>query len=190
MPKILIVNPPFYRLQGASLIHYPPGCCYVAAALEEAGFDSLIYNADHDPSCKTILGNTNHINLKALTSQHDMYSQRLKSATDPVWLQIRSFLADYKPDILIISVFSTTLTAGNRIAAIAKELTSSVKTVFEGCFNRGLHCAIDPAANGDFSVMDFAIRREPEPTVVEIVRRIATNSRDFFGNPKPIVEFP
>ena len=36
--KILIINPPFYRLQNASLVHYPPGCCNVAAALEKAGF--------------------------------------------------------------------------------------------------------------------------------------------------------
>ena len=117
MPKILIVNPPFYRLQGTSLIHYPPGCCYVAAALEEAGFESVIYNADYDPSRKTILGNTNHINFKALTSQHEDYVRRLGDRDDPVWQELRAFLAGFRPDILIVSVFSTTLTAGNRIAA-------------------------------------------------------------------------
>ena len=177
--KILIVNPPFYRLQGASLIHYPPGCCYMAATLEEAGFNSLIYNADYDPSKKTILGNTDHINVKALTEQHEEYNRRLNDDKDSIWKEIGSYIEKYGPDVLIISVFNTTLTAGDKIAKIAKELNPKTITIFEGCTNRGLHCAIDPSVNGDFSVMDFAIRREPELTVVELVKAIASKSGDF-----------
>lgn len=177
--KILIINPPFYRLQGASLVHYPAGSCYVAASLEKAGIPALIYNADYDPGKKTILGNTDHINVKALTQQHEEYNRRLHSNDDPIWQEITSYIAKYNPDILIISVFNTTLTAGNRIARIAKQLNPRVITVFEGCVNRGLHCAIDPAASGDFSLMDFALRREPEFQAVELVKAIAAGSTDF-----------
>jgi len=179
MMKILIINPPFYRLQEASLVHYPPGCCYVAATLEEAGFSSVIYNADYDPNKKTILGNTDHINVRALTGQHDEYSRRLHNDDDPIWKEIGDYIARYKPDILIVSVFNTTLTAGNKIARIAKDLDPKVLTIFEWCTNRGLHCAIDPSANGDFSVMDFALRKEPEFTVVELVKAIMAKSTDF-----------
>ncbi len=179
--KILIINPPFYRLQRASLIHYPPGCCYMAATLEEAGFDSVIYNADYDPNKKTILGNTDHINVKALTEEHDNYDRRLHSNDDPIWKEIRDYLIGYKPDVLIISVFNTTVTAGNNIARMAKELYPDVVTIFEGSPNRGLHCAIDPSTNGDFSVMDFAIRKEPEFTIVELVKALAAKSTDFAG---------
>lgn len=177
--RILIINPPFYRLQGASLIHYPPGCCYMGATLEEAGFSPVIYNADYDPHKKTILGNTDHINIKALTEQHVEYSKRLNNDSDPIWKEIRDYIARFKPEILIISVFNTTLTAGNKIAGIAKGLDPKVVTVFEGCTNRGLHCAIDPSTNGDFSVMDFALRKEPELTVVELVEGIRDNADDF-----------
>lgn len=177
--KILIINPPFYRLQGASLVHYPMGCCYVAATLEEAGIDSLIYNADYDPRKKTILGNTDHINVRALTEQYEAYQKRLHSYREPIWQEIRDYLAQKKPDMLIISVFNTTLTAGNKIAKIAKELNPRVITVFEGLCNRGLHCAIDPAASGDFTIMDFALRREPEYTAVELVKAIEAKNKDF-----------
>ncbi len=177
--KILIINPPFYRLQGASLVHYPAGCCYVAVCLEQAGFPALIYNADYDPRKKTILGNTDHINFKALIKQHEEYDRRLHNDADPLWQEITDYLIKYNPDILIISVFNTTLTAGNKIAGIAKRLNPKVATVFEGCTNRGLHCAIDPSLNGDFSVMDFALRREPELTSVELVKAMGENCRDF-----------
>lgn len=179
MKKILIINPPFYRLQNASLVHYPPGCCYVAATLEQAGFQPLIYNADYDPNKKTIIGNTSHLNIKALTELHREYEKRLHDDKDPVWKEISAYLKRYKPEILIISVFNTTLTAGNKIAKIAKKLDPQVITIFEGFTNRGLHCAIDPATNGDFSVMDFALRKEPEFTAVELVKAIEKGAKDF-----------
>ena len=177
--KILIINPPFYRLQSASLVHYPPGCCYVAAALEEGGFSSIIYNADYDSRKKTILGNTDHINFKALIEQYEKYNSRLYDDNDLIWKEIRDYIIGYNPDILIVSVFNTTLTAGNKIAKIAKNLNPKTFTIFEGCTNRGLHCAINPSTNSDFSVMDFAIRREPEFTIVELVKAIVNKTQDF-----------
>lgn len=179
MKKILLINPPFYRLQGACLIHYPTGCCYMAASLEKANFTSLIYNADYSSTKKTIMGNTNHINIGALTNLNKQYEKRLHNLSDPVWKEIQRYLQNFKPDILIISVFNTTLTAGNIIAKIAKTLNPKVITVFEGSTNRGLHCAIDPSTSGDWSVMDFALRREPEETVVELVRALEKNTRNF-----------
>jgi len=178
--KILIINPPFYRLQRASLVHYPPSCCYIAAVLEKAGFnDILIYNADFDPHKKTILGNTNHLNIKALTELAEEYDKRLHNDQDPVWKEIGKFIGEYRPDLLILSVFSTTLTAGNKIARMAKETNPVIKTIFEGSTNRGLHCAIDPSTNADVSVMDFALRKEPEETAIELVRALAAGTNDF-----------
>lgn len=151
----------------------------MAATLEEAGFNSLIYNADYDPAKKTILGNTNHLNVKALTELSHEYYRRLHNDFDPIWDEIRNYIARYGPDVLIISVFSTTITAGNRIAQIAKDINPKIITVFEGSTNRGLHCAIDPSTNVDSRFMDFAIRKEPEYTVVELIKAIAANTKDF-----------
>lgn len=177
--KILIINPPFYRLQRASLVHYPPGCCYMAAALERAGFPSLIYNTDYDFKKKTILGNTNHLQVTALTNLADEYQKRLNNLNDPLWLEIKDYLLQFKPDILILSVFSTTLTAGNIIAKMAKAVNPAVKTVYEGSTNRGLHCAVDPSLSEDTSSMDFVLRREPEATVVELIEAIKNSQADF-----------
>ncbi|MCL5072829.1 MAG: B12-binding domain-containing radical SAM protein [Actinobacteria bacterium] len=179
MKKILIVNPPFYRLQNASLVHYPPGCCMVAAVLEKIGYAPVIYNADYDPDKKTILGNTDHLNVNVLTRQYNDYLKRLNGNTDPIWKEIKNYLKEYNPDVLVVSVFNTTLTAGNKIAKMAKELNPKVITIFEGMTNRGLHCAIDPSTAGDFSVMDYAIRKEPELTIMELMKAIEKGLKDF-----------
>jgi radical SAM superfamily enzyme YgiQ (UPF0313 family) len=163
------------------LIHYPAGPCYVAASLEKAGFPVVIYNADYEPGRKTILGNTNHLDFKSLTENHAVYEKRLHDPRDPIWAEIRARICGYQPDVLILSAFNTTLTACNTIARIAKEWNPKVVTVFEGLINRGLHCATDPSQNSDWAVMDFALRREPEATAVELLKALEQGSQDFSG---------
>ncbi|MBI4594962.1 MAG: hypothetical protein HY730_01120 [Candidatus Tectomicrobia bacterium] len=61
----------------------------------------IIYNADYDPNKKTILGNTNHLNVKALTHLAEEYNKRLHDDEDLVWQEIRNYMAAYNPEILI-----------------------------------------------------------------------------------------
>lgn len=179
--KILIVNPPFYRLQRASLMHYPQGCCFVGGALERAGFNSVkIYNTDFEARKKTILGNTNHLNGKALKDLAKEYDRRLHDDNDPIWKEINDYISKEDPNVLVFGVFSTTITAGIKIAKMAKAIKPSIVTVFEGNYNRGLHCAIDPSKQGDWGVMDFAIRKEPEETVVELMQALEKGQKDFY----------
>jgi len=177
--KILLISPPFYRLQEASMIHYPAGACLVAGALERAGFTSTVWNADFDPTKKTVLGNTNHLNPDNLIKQHEEYLRRLDDLSDPVWQEVREFIEDYKPDVLIVSAFSITLTSAHNVARIAKEINPKVVTVLEGLINRGVFCAIDPGKVGDFEVIDFGLSRDPEPVAVDLVKAIEKGEMDF-----------
>lgn len=177
--KIVIVSPPFYRLQDATLVHYPAGACYVAGILEKNGYSSIVYNADWDPSKKTILGNTNHLNPEALIEKHEAYSKRLKDLNDPVWLDVKKFIQQQNPDVLIISAFNITLTAAHQVAKIAKQLNPKVITVLEGCMNRGVFCAIDPGKVADWELIDFTLNREPELTVVELIKALDQKETNF-----------
>lgn len=177
--NILLVNPPFYRLHNASMVHYPPGPCSIAANLEKNCFDSLVFNADWTPKKKTIIGNINHLRIKALAEANQMFLKRLDDPKDPVWIEMRDFINNFKPHMVGISVFNTTFLSGLMVAKIAKELFPKVITFMEGSQNRGFHCAINPEDVADFSVIDFAIRKEPEITVVELTKAIATGKTDY-----------
>ncbi len=151
----------------------------MAASLEQAGYDSLVYNADWSPEKKTIIGNINHLRIKALAETNRMFLKRLEDPGDPVWREMRNFIQDFKPDIVGISVFNTTLRSGHMTARIVRELFPEALTFLEGSQNRGFHCAIDPAPVADYSVIDAAVRKEPEITVVELVEAVRAGKRDF-----------
>jgi radical SAM superfamily enzyme YgiQ (UPF0313 family) len=177
--KILLINPPFYRLQNASMVHYPPGPCSMAATLERAGYDPVVFNADWTPQKKTIIGNINHLRIEALAEANEMYRRRLDDPGDPVWQELRAFVQGFKPDLVGISVFNTTLHSGHMAARIAKELFPQVAIFLEGSQNRGFHCAIDPAPVADYSIVDFAVSHEPEITVLELVEALRAGKREF-----------
>ena len=45
--KVLLVNPPFYRLLGSHYNANSLGIAYVASYLNENGHDAWLYNADY-----------------------------------------------------------------------------------------------------------------------------------------------
>ena len=177
--RILLINPPFYRLQDASMVHYPPGPCSIAASLEVAGFDSLVYNTDWTPDKKTIIGNINHLRIKALAEANASFRRRLEDANDPLWCEIREFIKDYGPDVVGISIFNTTLKSGIMVARLTKEVAPQAKVFVEGSQNRGFHCAIDPSTVVDYDLVDVAIRQEPEETAVEYIKALASGTVDL-----------
>ena len=47
MAKVLLVNPPFYRLLGSHYNANSLGIAYIAALLHHHGHDAWLYNADY-----------------------------------------------------------------------------------------------------------------------------------------------
>jgi radical SAM superfamily enzyme YgiQ (UPF0313 family) len=161
------------------MVHYPAGPCSISANLEKNGFGSSVYNADWTSDKKTIIGNINHLRINALKEANEMFLKRIDDPGDPVWVEMRDVIKSFKPDIVGISVFNTTNRSGHMVAKIAKELFPDVITFMEGSQNRGFHCAVNTADIADFSVIDFAVRKEPEVTVLELVNRINSGKRDY-----------
>ena len=47
MAKVLLVNPPFYRLLGSKYNANSLGIAYIASYLNKRGHDAWLYNADY-----------------------------------------------------------------------------------------------------------------------------------------------
>ena len=47
MAKVLLVNPPFYRLLGSHYNANSLGIAYIASVLNQHGHDAWLYNADY-----------------------------------------------------------------------------------------------------------------------------------------------
>ena len=57
MAKVLLVNPPFYRLLGSHYNANSLGIAYIASYLNKNGHDAWLYNADY-------VSDKNYVNLK------------------------------------------------------------------------------------------------------------------------------
>lgn len=165
--KIVLVNPPWFRLQGASLVHYPPGPCHIASALEQINYDSIVWNADFDSERKAVVGGTNIINTDELTRQHKVYQKNLNDLNGPIWLEVREKLKEFNPDILGISVYSCSLKSSLNVAKIAKEINSNMVIIFGG-----IHPTIDPDGVIKNPEVDYVVVGEGEITIQELIRAI------------------
>lgn len=172
--NIVLLVPPWYRLQEACLSHYPPGPTYIAGALKQCGYDSIVWNGDYDPTVKSVVGGTNILNTDELTEKHRLYIQNLYNLNHPVWKDVEKKLKLFKPDVLGISTYSATFQAGLHTAQIAKSLHPDVITIFGG-----VHPTIDPKGVAMHEEVDFVVMGEGEITMQELVRAIDSGSRDY-----------
>lgn len=172
--NIVLMVPPWYRLQEACLSHYPPGPTYIAGALKQCGYDSIVWNGDYDPTVKSVVGGTNILNTDELTEKHHLYIQNLYNLEHPVWKDVEEKLKRFKPDVLGISTYSATFQAGLHTAHIARKLYPDVTTIFGG-----VHPSIAPKEVAALDEVDFVVMGEGEVTMQELVKAIDTSSRDY-----------
>ena len=70
MAKVLLVNPPFYRLLGSHYNANSLGIAYIASYLNKRGHDAWLYNADY-------VSDKNYGNLKKLFQNYYKYKKNL-----------------------------------------------------------------------------------------------------------------
>src|SRR3990167_8415297 len=150
--NILLMTPPWYRLQGASLSHYPPGPTYIAGALEKIGYDAIVWNADYDPRIRPVVGGTNILDTDELTKKHNLYVENLNNLEKAIWKEMADKLRLFNPNVLGISAYSATYKACLNVASIAKRLNPDVINIFGG-----VHPSIDPEGVAREKVVDFVV---------------------------------
>jgi anaerobic magnesium-protoporphyrin IX monomethyl ester cyclase len=90
--KVLLVNPPFYRLLGSRFKEVPLGLAYIAEAINRTEHKAWIYNADdcsaEGCSTKTIYDNSINANEILNNSQH------------PLWQEVVNTILSQEPDVV------------------------------------------------------------------------------------------
>lgn len=136
---VLLIHPPWFRLQDSSLIPYPAGPCSVAAVLEAAGLDALVWNGDFAPEGPLSIGGTDILKTDELVLAHDKYLARLNDHDDPIWYEVLEIIEITSPKIVGISVYSASFKSAANIATIIKEKHPDIAIVFGG-----VHASIAP----------------------------------------------
>lgn len=156
--KVLLINPPFYRLMNSHFNGLSLGLCYMASVLKNAGFNVRIYNADY-------LNDTKYITQKDLLENYENYKAILGNPYHPIWQEIRKVVEKFEPDLVGITALTGTYKSAEMIAEIVKSHDPKITLVIGG-----VHPMILPDEVTNNKMFDLVVRGEGENTFLEIAR--------------------
>ena len=99
MSKVLLVNPPFYRLLQSHYNANSLGIAYVASYLNAHGHDSWLYNAD-------FLNTKIFLNQKDLFKGFTDYRKFFQDDNNEIWEEIIAKIISFEPEKICGYVFS------------------------------------------------------------------------------------
>ena len=158
MKKILLINPPFYRLMGSHFNGMNLGLSYIASILAHNGYNVAIYNADY-------LDNDEYLNQRQIFNNYDYYKVVLDDLNNPLWEEIELKIRDSQPDIIGLTMLTANYRVDKIIAGIAKKINKDIKIIIGGT-----HATIDPDNTLKNDEFDYLVRGEGELTFLELVQ--------------------
>lgn len=159
--KVLLIDPPFYRLIGFYNRYFPLGLVTIGTALRDAGHDVVVYDADYNECPRAM-------DYQRLSEYYPAYLASFRDPDHQVWQEIRRTVEQFKPDLIGISVWTTYAASAFHVAAICKEIASNCPVVAGGPHVSAKSeevLRICPA-------IDYAVRGEGEPAMLELAARM------------------
>jgi anaerobic magnesium-protoporphyrin IX monomethyl ester cyclase len=157
MARILLVNPPFYRLLGSHYNANSLGIAYVAAALNQNGHDAWLYNAD-------FVNRAVYAKLGGLFQGFSDYTEFFKNESHAIWEETCERISEFDPDWVGYTSYTANVGAIDIISKKLRQQKPNVKQVIGG-----VHATLDHQILDKLSAIDFSIRREGEFAMLALV---------------------
>ena len=165
--KILLVNPPFYRLLGSHYNANSLGIAGIAAYLNQHGHDAWLYNAD-------FLNETDYSNLRELFDGFKDYSEFFKNENDPIWEEVAEKITQSDANWIGYTSYTANITAIDIISRKVKSRKPAVKQIIGG-----VHATLDHNVLDKLPAIDFSIQREGEQAMLELIE--GKSPKDIVG---------
>ncbi|MFC1560953.1 B12-binding domain-containing radical SAM protein [Candidatus Latescibacterota bacterium] len=169
LPKILLIEPPFYRLfkETYSLDRYPLSLGFLAGAIKKkTNWRVKVYNADFYPHSETQ-------KYSFFTSiGFENYLKNLKELSVHIWREIRSTLVEYNPTVVGISVKSQNFESAYIIAKLVKENNKQTVVIMGGP-----HPSMVGSDLLKYPEIDICVVGEGENTIIELLNAIQSNKK-------------
>ena len=147
--KVLLIDPPFQKFMNFSKNGIPIGLLSLAGELKRKGYPVEVFDSDYNP-------NGIPYPFMAKIEHYDEYLNNLHNGNHPIWNGIASQIEESNPDVVGISMISTKLKSGLKVAQIAKSL--GVERVIAG----GPHVTIFPEDALKSNYIDSVVQGEGE----------------------------
>lgn len=165
--KVLLVEPPFYRLlkDTYTLNRYPLSLGYLSGMIKKStNWDAMVYNADF---------NINQNRIEPFKVSYDVedgfrnYLDNLKDLSKPIWEKIRLVISEYSPDVIGISAKSQNFASASIVAKLAKLVNRKIFVVMGGP-----HPTMVGADVLGCPDIDACVKGEGEQTIVELLNAL------------------
>ena len=124
--RILLVEPPFFRLFGYTRWHFALTLSVVGACLRERGYEVSIYDADRPTSDCRGLSRTE------VRDNYHRYKEALADENHPVWTEILEAIVKYRPDGIGLTATSAQSPSADMVARKARQLLGDRVKIFLG----------------------------------------------------------
>jgi len=154
--RVLLINPPLYRLHGQMQASPPLGLLYIARYLNEKGINTKVYNADYEAG------------FIFRESDIDKRHQHLKNLYNPnfeAWKAVRQIIRKHSPDIVGITTTTSSYISALNVAKIVKEEMPHTKIILGGS-----HVTALPQEAASQPEIDAVVIGEGEQTMLEIAQ--------------------
>lgn len=158
MSRILLVNPPFYRLLGSHYNANSLGLAYICAVLRTRGHEAMIYNAD-------FVDRAEYQNLKGLFQGFPDYKRFFEQPDEhAIWAEVVERILAFNPDWVGYTSYTANVAAIDIISKRVRARAPDVRQVIGGP-----HATLDKAILDRLSAIDYAVSREGEEVMVALV---------------------
>ncbi|MBF0318144.1 MAG: radical SAM protein, partial [Nitrospirae bacterium] len=158
------IKPPYTRLKGVGQAPYfPLGLGYVAAVLNQCGFNACIYHAETPhPGENTALTDAD-IGFDFRSRSYRRYRQNLQDNDHYIWREVAQTLRSFKPDVVGISVLSVETASAFKLSRLTKDYNERCVVVWGG-----VHPSFLPDDCLKNTEVDFVVRGEGEYAMLEL----------------------
>ena len=155
--KVLLVNPPFYRLLGSHYNANSLGIAGIAAYLNANGHDAWLYNAD-------FLNEVDYANLRDLFDGFKDYKEYFQNENDPIWDEVVEKIIKSDAEWIGYTSYTANVTAIDIISRRVRRLEPKIKQVIGG-----VHATLDHNVLDKLLSIDYSIQREGEQAMLELI---------------------
>ena len=124
--RIMLVDPPFFRLFGYSRWHYPVTLTVVGSYLRERGYEVCVYDADKPTADCRSLGRGE------VRDNYHLYKEALADDDHPVWAEIMEAIRRFQPDAIGLTATTAQSPSAAVVARKTKQLFGRSVKVFLG----------------------------------------------------------
>ncbi len=122
--KVLLINPPFFRLMGREANYPPLGLMYLGTYLKQLGHDVVIRNLE-----MPLNGQLDYIGYADFP--HQQYLQALEN-DHPVWQEIPKLIEKVQPAVVGITSRSVQVPSALKVAGLVKAYGDRIRVVVGG----------------------------------------------------------